>query len=686
MANRKMKILAIDDNQDNLITLKALLKDIFPEVLALTASSGQEGLELAAAEDPDVILLDIVMPGMDGFEMCRKLKADGKLCDIPVIFITALKGHKDSRIRALECGAEAFLSKPVDEIELTAQIRAMMKIRNANIEKRNEKGRLSSLLESQNLELIKTNLAALNLLEDLRKENEERKKSEDRLIKLAEQSRTVTWEVDSHGLYTYLSEMCEKVFGYSPDEMIGRMHFYDLHPESGREEFKKAAFAVFAQKGKFHNLENPGETKDGRQLWLSSNGIPILNADGTLFGYRGADIDITVLKHAETEKDELESLLRQSQKMEAVGQLAGGISHDFNNLLSIINGYSQMLLDDKLLKESQRSKLEEIMRAGDLATSLTRQLLVFSRRQSMESRIIDLNETVSVMNKMLRRIIMENIKMVIELQPHLWHVKVDPGQIEQLIMNLLVNARDAMPEGGKLTIKTENVVIDGSARHAHPAGVKPGSYVMLSVSDTGCGMDDNVKQHIFEPFFTTKETGKGTGLGLAIVYGVVKQCNAFIDVQSELGKGTLFRIYFPQVADESSSPEAVSKSMGIPGGSETILLVEDGEVLRALLGEFLRSIGYVVLQSGNGIEALENAEKHEGPIHLLLTDIVMPEMSGFELAKKIRKSMPDIKMIFMTGHAKPFDTHGMIRINNNLMQKPVSIYALAFKLREVLGA
>jgi signal transduction histidine kinase len=257
-------------------------------------------------------------------------------------------------------------------------------------------------------------------------------------------------------------------------------------------------------------------------------------------------MDVTERRQAEEEKARLEVQLRQSQKMEAVGQLAGGISHDFNNLLSVINGYSQVLLLEADLKTALREKVEEILRAGERAARLTRQLLLFSRRQPMDFEIIDLNAIVSGMNKMLRRLIPESIDMELEGASDLWLIKSDPGHVEQVIMNLVINARDAMSDGGALTLKTGNVEIDESNFLCHHSDIKPGAYVMLSVSDTGCGMDANVKDHIFEPFFTTKEAGKGTGLGLATVYGIVKQSNAYIDVKSELGKGTKFRIYFPK--------------------------------------------------------------------------------------------------------------------------------------------
>ena len=510
------------------------------------------------------------------------------------------------------------------------------------------------------------------------------KESEKRFIQLAEQSRTVIWEVDSQGMYTYISSVSLMVLGYRPDELVGRMHFYDLHPEFGRAAFKKSAFEVFAQKQTFHNLENTVQTKDGLQVWLSTNGLPLLDNDGRLRGYRGSDIDITERKKAEAEKADLESWLRQSRKMETLGQLASGISHDFNNLLSVIIGYADILRRDSGLKVSLLPKIEAIIQAGERASSLTRKLLMFSRRQLLEPRIIDLNEILVDMEKMLHRLIKEDIILKKNIDRALFRIKADPVQIEQVIMNMVINASDAMPAGGTLTIETGNVKIDEHNLIACHRDIKPGLYAMISVSDTGCGMDDKTKEHIFEPFFTTKEIGKGTGLGLSTVYGVVKESNAYIDVQSEIGKGARFRIYFPQAEEEGVADVKKQNTEIMLSSNETILLVDDEDSLRRMLCDFLQSIGYTVLSACNGKEALKITESHKGQIHILLTDIVMPGMDGFELARRIKGSHPEIKLIFMSGHIKPTDTHKMMRINNNLIDKPINLHSLSVKIREIL--
>jgi PAS domain S-box-containing protein len=764
--------------------------------------------------------------------------------------------------------------------------------------------------------------------------------SQERSAQLDRQSVTFIWEVDVQGLYTYISDVSEAVLGYRPDEVVGRMHFYDFFPELERHELKTATLAVFGRKEPFQNFVNAVRNKDGRRVWVSTIGLPLLDDNGTLRGYRGSDTvitgrklaedallqqknllssiiessseaiyakdmdgkynainetgarmlgyktadvigrtdsellssetavefrktdeavissgraykreeravidgklrtflshktswrdnsgkvvgvigvsnditkskkaeeelrvsetkyrtlfetshfammtlgppswnfisgnaavvdlfrmtdeaelkccqpwvlspeqqpdgrasaekgkemietavrdgvhyfewthkrkdgedfsatvllsrvdlpgkmflqatvtDITERKQAEAEKSKLELQLRESQKMEAVGQLAGGISHDFNNLLSAINGYSQMLLMNSGLKADTRSHVEEILRAGERAATLTRQLLLFSRHQPVDSRIIDLDAIISGMEKILRRLIREDIIINRKKGLSLWQIKADSGSIEQVIMNLAINAGDAMPDGGTLTIETGNVKIDETNRLDHNSAIKPGAYVMLSVRDIGCGMDEKVKEHIFESFFTTKAVGKGTGL--STVYGIVKQSDAYIDVQSELGKGTRFLIYFPQAVDECMSQEEQHEAESMPHGNETILLTEDDDVMRDMLQNFLQSIGYAVIPSCNGEEALEIIKKRKGQIPLLFTDVVMPGIKGFELAKQAIDLFPEIKVLFMSGYNSPTDINERMKTSGNFIQKPIALPALAVKLREILDA
>ena len=384
---------------------------------------------------------------------------------------------------------------------------------------------------------------------------------------------------------------------------------------------------------------------------------------------------------------ETEAQLRQAQKMEAVGRLAGGMAHDFNNLLTVIRGYSELLLGRLGPDDAMRKDMEEVKKAADRASGLTRQLLAFSRRQFIAAKVLDLNALVANMDGMLRRLIGEDIvELSAELDASTGAIKADPGQVEQVIMNLVVNARDAMPRGGRLTIETKNVTI-GKETSLDAVGVAPGSYVLLAVRDTGHGMDAETRAHLFEPFFTTKEKGKGTGLGLSTVYGIVKQSGGSIIVESAPDRGTTFRIYFPWVEQEISGAVASVEAIDPVRGRETILLVEDEPAVRGLVHETLRLHGYTVLEARHGIEALLASAKYVGPIHLLLTDVVMPQMSGPEVAEKILTVRPGIKVLYMSGYPDhPVFDQGGMSCQTGFLPKPFSPHVLAQKVREVLDS
>jgi signal transduction histidine kinase/CheY-like chemotaxis protein len=391
------------------------------------------------------------------------------------------------------------------------------------------------------------------------------------------------------------------------------------------------------------------------------------------------------LQETQHEQRQLEERLRQAHKMEAVGRLAGGVAHDFNNLLTIIRGHCDLQLDRSSEDDIHRRNAEQIRKAADRAVGLTRQLLAFSRMQVLQPRVLDLNVVVADLGRMLPRLIGEHIEYHFVPGPKLAAVKADPGQIEQVIMNLAVNARDAMRGGGKLTVRTANIEMSESDALKRPP-MSPGSYVLLSVADTGHGMDEETLTHIFEPFFTTKEVGKGTGLGLATVYGVVKQSAGFIWVHSSPGNGAIFEIYLPQVVGKVAEAEAEGKPSAVPGGCETILVVEDEAGVRELACEFLKVSGYTVLQAKDGQEALEVAERHSGTIHLVLTDMVMPRMSGGELAKRLKAIRPDLKIGFMSGYSE-FPSHhgGKHPPQAFVLRKPFSLASLVAKVREVLA-
>lgn len=385
-----------------------------------------------------------------------------------------------------------------------------------------------------------------------------------------------------------------------------------------------------------------------------------------------------------TESKSRESQDPQAQKMEAIGQLAGVVAHDFNNLLTIICGYSDILIRMSHSDDPRMKPIEEIRKAGDRAKSLTHQLLAFSRKQVLEPRVLDLNMVVKNVETMLQRLIGEDIRLTAALDPTISLVKVDPGQLEQIIINLAVNARDAMPQGGSLTVETCNAEVNEAYCREHP-GCQPGHYVMLSMTDTGCGMTPEVQAHIFEPFFTTKERGKGTGLGLATVYGIVKQSNGYIAVYSEPEQGTSVKVYLPQVREPLPTERPFREVGLIPHGNETVLLVEDDRAILAFAQEILESCGYSVITAADGREAVRLADAYREPIHLLVSDVVMPHMSGRLVAEQVATLKPGIGVLFISGYADDaVFRHGIVQSETHFLQKPFLPHQLAQKVREVL--
>ena len=509
----------------------------------------------------------------------------------------------------------------------------------------------------------------------------ERKRAEENRIRMAsivESSEDAIIGKTLDGIVTSWNGGAERTFGYTADEVIGKAIGL-LIPHDRLDEESQIIERV-KQGERVTHFETVRRRKDGKEINIALTISPIKDEEGRAMGFSEITRDIT-------EHKSLEAQLRQSQKMEGVGQLAGGIAHDFNNLLTVINSYSDMMLGELDFSNSFfRNGIEQIKEAGHRAASLTRQLLMFSRQQVLEPKVLDLNEVVSNIAKLLRRLIGEDVTQVLCLHPALGRVKIDPGQMEQVIMNLAVNARDAMAGGGQLTIETGNVELDNAYACKH-ALVQPGPYVMLAVSDTGCGMDADTQGRIFEPFFTTKGPGKGTGLGLATVYGIVKQSGGNIWVYSELGKGTTLKIYLPRVEQTSELPESGAAPVELPRGSETVLLVEDDEMVRALAQAILERYGYQVLAARNVHDALRFAQEGPGQIHLLLTDTIMPVMNGPELAKRFRSIRPETKVLFMSGYTdKVISYTAALEPGTAFLQKPFTPQTLTHKVHEVLNA
>jgi PAS domain S-box-containing protein len=470
-----------------------------------------------------------------------------------------------------------------------------------------------------------------------------------------------------------------EMLGYaSVEELIGR-HIYDLYGDA--EQWFDLADSLRSS-APFKGLTAEWKKKDASTTGVRVSGRSVSNGreGGVVFELFAEDV---------TERRVLEQQLRQSQKMEAVGRLAGGIAHDFNNLLMVISGYSEFLLEHLATAPELRAPAQEIASAAERASSLTRQLLAFSRKQMLAPKIVNLNSVVTENLKMLTRMIGEDIDLVMVPTAALWPVRADSGQIEQVIMNLAVNARDAMPSGGKLTIETSNVSLDDDYVRVH-APLRAGDYVMVAISDTGAGMDAETQQHIFEPFFTTKGP-KGTGLGLSTVYGIVKQSGGYIWVYSEIGKGTTFKIYLPRVAATGEPAVAQAASQAetrvVEPGTETILLVEDEMNLRYLARQFLEKQGYRVVEAADGAVAMQIAVAHEGIIHLLLTDVIMPGMNGRELAQRISEIRPNVRVLYMSGYTENVVGHnGTLDAGVRLLQKPFNLRDLKSKVREVLDA
>jgi PAS domain S-box-containing protein len=434
----------------------------------------------------------------------------------------------------------------------------------------------------------------------------------------------------------------------------------------------------FRRTGRMDGFEVRWKRKDGGAITVRISGRAVAGGDAP------ADV-LEAIAEDITERRVLEDQFRQAQKMEAVGRLAGGIAHDFNNLLMVVSGYTEVLLDQLTPDHPLHAKAEAIQQASDRATTLTRQLLAFSRKQLLELKVIDVNAIVEDMERLLRPLIGEDIELTTSLATSVGCTRADAGQLEQVIMNLVVNAKDAMPSGGKICIRTASVILDDSYRPENTF-IKHGPYVMISVSDTGQGMDRETQARIFEPFFTTKEKGKGTGLGLSTVYGIIKQSGGYVFVQSELGRGTVFTIYFPRVDEPSEADSAVAVSFAAAGGSETILLVEDEESVRQLVRETLESRGYRVLESENGNAGLALAANHPDIIHLVVTDVVMPSLSGHELVQQLLPARPGIKVLYLSGYAEdafanPLPAEGQ----KAFLQKPFTLQNLSRKVREVLG-
>ncbi|HYL56325.1 MAG TPA: response regulator [Gemmatimonadales bacterium] len=623
-------VLLVEDNPGDARLILELLGEVQSQTFDLERVDRlEDALARLTHAGVDVVLLDLGLPdsqGLDTFVRARRGAPEE-----PIVVISGLDDERLA-LEAVRSGAQDYLVKGRIEGQLLARV-----LRYAIERKRAE-------------EALRAREAHYRMI--------------------LENIGDAVFIADRLGRYVDVNPRACELTGYTRDELL-RLRAVDTYPTEAREEVQLQLDEIAA--GRVSSYERPLLRKDGTIITveISARVLPA----GTLLA-TARDV---------TERKRLEEQLRQAQKMEAIGRLAGGVAHDFNNVLTAIFGYADLMADEFPKESPAHQDLAEIRKAAERASALTRQLLAFSRQQVLAPVVLSVNDLVEDVDKMLRRVVGEDVDLRLALAGDAGNVRADPGQLQQVLMNLVVNARDAMPTGGRLTIETGNAELSEHYSESHRA-VVPGSYVMLAVSDTGVGMDATTTARIFEPFFTTKEKGRGTGLGLSTVYGIVKQSGGYIWVYSEPGRGTTFKLYLPLV-DAPPERAAPAREAGTLAGTETIVLAEDDEVLRPLTKGLLVRLGYTVLEAENADRALALADAHPGPIHLLITDVVMPGVSGRELARRVVRTRPDTRVLYISGYTDDAIVHhGMLEPGLHFLQKPFTPAALARKVREVLDA
>jgi two-component system, cell cycle sensor histidine kinase and response regulator CckA len=620
-----LRLLLVEDSEAD---AELLARELKRAGFAVECARVQTAAQVQAALDRgswDIIVGDNSMPGFSGREALEIVRSRG--LDIPFIFVSGTMGE-DLAASALEAGAGDALAK--------GDLRRLVPVIRRELREARDRRAASDLVEHAPVGIYRSTPA---------------------------------------GRFTSVNAALVRILGYaSHDELLALDMARDVYadPEERRRLVEQDTYTNQV----YEELEATWKKRDGTRIRVQLSVRAQRDGAGQVEFYETFVRDIT-------NQRQLEAQLAQAQKMEAIGRLAGGVAHDFNNLLTVILSYSELLLEDLPAGSSDREDVAQIRKAAQGAGELTRQLLAFSRQQVLQPKVVDLNAAVSGIERLLARVLREDIKLRCTLAQDAGTIRVDPGQLEQVIMNLAVNARDAMPQGGLLTIETANVDLDEAFLRAHPVA-KPGPYVMLAVTDTGTGMDAATQARIFEPFFTTKDAGKGTGLGLATVQGIVQQSDGFIWLYSEPDHGTVFKIYLPRVDEPASraddAPEVDTR------GTETVLVVEDVAAVRAVTREMLQRYGYHVLDAADGAAALQLAADHHAPIHLLLTDVVMPDLNGRDLARRLSAARPDMKVLFMSGYTDDAVVrHGILQEGIAYLQKPFTPRSLSAKVRKVLG-
>jgi PAS domain S-box-containing protein len=667
-----MRILIAEDDENSRVFLERALMSQGYDVES--AANGVQALEKAGQSPPDLIISDIMMPGMDGFELCRSVKQVERLRSIPFVFYTAtFVEHQDKKL-AMSLGAARFLIKPMEPQEFFKSIRDVID----EYQHSEHPAPEGPMIEITELDRMHVEVLARKLdkkVNQLEETLELLRANEERFRNIFEQAAVGIAHVALDGRFLRVNQKLADITGYSREELQERT-FHDITLSDDLDTDLTYVRQLLEQSIQTYSVEKRYHHKDERLVWVNLT-VSLVAATSHDPGYFIAVVeDITERKH-------LEQQLHQAQKMEAIGQLAGGIAHDFNNILTGIIGFGTLMEMGMDRNDRQRQNLNHILAGAERAANLTKSLLTFSRKQISNPQPVDLNEIITRIGKFITPVIGADIDLKIASCHDLLAVRADAGQIEQVLLNLATNARDAMTNGGLLTIETEPVLLDSDFMKAHGYG-EPGEYARISVSDSGCGMDETTLKKVFEPFFTTKAVGKGTGLGLAMVYGIIKQHNGFINVYSEQGVGTTFTIYLPLIT--SAIMEETGDEEELPEKREaTILVADDDPSVRELSEKVLGMFGYTVITAEDGDDAVLKFQENKDTIDLVVLDIIMPKMNGKEVSDKVKEIRPGMNMVFISGYPADFITsRGMLDEKIELIEKPFNPRNLLRKVREVL--
>jgi len=652
------KILIIDDNKYNRISISEMLRSALNDCITLTAASGQEGIDKVKMEMPDTILLDIIMPDMDGFEVCRYLKSNALTQHIPIIFITAIKTDAETRVKGIEIGADAFLYKPIDLPELAAQVKVMLRIKKAEDELRLQHDILKKNMNDTKKELLEA----------------------ERMYKtLFMSAADPMFLVDLDGKFIEVNAEACYLFEYSSKELIGNRPS-TINP-SFESKLKAMMDIIRNKKSAFFEMSFP--TKKGTIIPLEIS-CQRIEHDGNQ-AILAIARDISERKQASIEKKNLESQLRQAQKMEAIGTLAGGIAHDFNNILFPIFGFTQILLKKCQENEEFQGYLQNILQAARRAKDLSQQILTFSRQSKRENKPVMVSPIVKECIKLLKASLPSTISVELHIEPETGLILADPTEIHQIIMNLCTNAYHAMrDDGGTLKVCLKNLTIEHDDNHQHQ-DLTEGQYLKLTVQDTGKGIESDILSQIFEPYFTTKPQGEGTGLGLYITYGIVKNLSGKIDVRSQPGKGTVFDIFIPMISISDEDDSQAMQVSQIPGGNERILLIDDENAIVEMMTFMLEQMGYLVTPRTSSRDALDLFRKHPDHFDLVITDQTMPDLTGDVLYQHIKKIRMDIPVILCTGYSEKLSKSKAEAIGiDAYLCKPVILNELGMVIRNIL--